>query len=304
MEKKILVLGSEGFIGKSFIKYYINEGNSNCNLHMIDVQDIKKRNYYKCNASNFEKINIIIRKIKPDEIFNFSGSFSNNFENDYINNVIVTKNIFDALILSNNINCKILINGSAAEYGLIKDFDNPVNEEDPLNPISFYGLSKVYQTFLAKTYFLRNDLNVFIARPFNIMGYGVSDKLFVGRLLNEIKKNLKKKSKIVLGNLDSERDYLDIEDLIRAYQKIMNKGKPGEIYNIGSGNAIKIRDLLNIFLDIFGINENEVELNKDFNIKFDIPKIIADISKLKQLNWNKEISLEMSIGKIKQMIIK
>ena len=298
MSKKILILGSEGFIGQKFIDFLDMDEFPHKNLFRVDIQERKKQNYYKCNASNYENLNNIIQKIIPDEIYNFCGSFSNIFEIDYLNNVIVSKNIFDSLIQNKQTDCKVLINGSAAEYGLIKEYSSPVKEDSPLNPVSFYGLSKVFQTFLAKTYFLRDNINIFITRPFNIIGYGISNKLFIGRLISEIEQNITSRKKIALGNLDNERDYIDIDDLLRAYKLIIEKGTPGEIYNIGSGKSIKMLDLLGIFLEVFKIDIKDVELSKDFARRFDVPKIVGDISKLKKLNWHPAISLKESAGKI------
>jgi len=302
MEKRILVLGSEGFIGKKFIEFQKTLDFPHKNLFKVDIREIKKQNYYKCNASNYENLNYIIQKIVPDEIYNFSGSFSNVFEIDYMNNVMVSKNIFDSLIQNKQTDCKVLINGSAAEYGFIKKYSSPVKEDSSLNPISFYGLSKVYQTFLAKTYFLRDNVNVFVTRPFNIIGYGISNKLFIGRLISEIEQNITSRKKINLGNLDSERDYIDIDDLLKAYKLIMERGTPGEVYNIGSGKSIKMLNLLRIFLEVFNIDFKDVELSKDFVRRFDVPKIVGDISKLKELNWHPAISLKESVIKIKTQI--
>ena len=299
MEKRLLVLGSEGFIGKKFIEFQKSLDFPHKNLFMVDIREIKKQNYFKCNASNYENLNKIIQKIVPDEIYNFSGSFSNVFEIDYMNNVMVSKNIFDSLIQNKQTDCKVLINGSAAEYGFIKESSSPVKEDSSLNPVSFYGLSKVYQTFLAKTYFLRDNVNVFVTRPFNIIGYGISNKLFIGRLISEIEQNITSRKKIILGNLDSERDYIDIDDLLKAYKLIMERGTPGEVYNIGSGKSIKMLDLLRIFLEVFNIDFKDVELSKDFVSRFNIPKIVCDISKLKELNWHPAISLKESVRKIK-----
>jgi len=299
MEKRLLVLGSEGFIGKKFIEFQKALDFPHKNLFMVDIREIKKQNYFKCNASNYENLNKIIQKIVPDEIYNFSGSFSNVFEIDYMNNVMVSKNIFDSLIQNKQTDCKVLINGSAAEYGFIKESSSPVKEDSSLNPVSFYGLSKVYQTFLAKTYFLRDNVNVFVTRPFNIIGYGVSNKLFIGRLISEIEQHIKSRKKITLGNLDSERDYIDIDDLLKAYKLIMERGTPGEVYNIGSGKSIKMLDLLRIFLEVFNIDFKDVELSKDFVRRFNVPKIVGDISKLKELNWHPVISLKESVSKIK-----
>ena len=299
MEKKILVLGSEGFIGKKFIEFQKALDFPHKNLFMVDIREITKQNYYKCDASNYENLNSIIQKIVPGEIYNFSGSFSNIFELDYMNNVTVSKNIFDSIIQNKLTDCKVLINGSAAEYGFIKENSSLVNEDSSLNPISFYGLSKVYQTFLAKTYFLREKVNVFITRPFNIIGYGISNKLFIGRLISEIEQNIISGKKITLGNLDNERDYLDIDDLLKAYNIIMERGTPGEVYNIGFGKSIKMLDLLRIFLEVFSIDFKDVEISKDFVRRFDVPKIVSDISKLKKLNWHPKISLKESVSKIK-----
>ena len=299
MEKRLLVLGSEGFIGKKFIEFQKTLDFPHKNLFMVDIREIKKENYFKFNASNYENLNKIIQKIVPDEIYNFSGSFSNVFEIDYMNNVMVSKNIFDSLIQNKQTDCKVLINGSAAEYGFIKAHSSPIKEDYPLNPVSFYGLSKVYQTFLAKTYFLRDNVNVFVTRPFNIIGYGISNKLFIGRLISEIEQHIKSRKTITLGNLDSERDYIDIDDLLKAYKLIMERGTPGEVYNIGSGKSIKMLNLLRIFLEVFNIDFKDVELTKDFVRRFDVPKIVGNISKLKELNWHPAISLKESVRKIK-----
>ena len=94
---------------------------------------------------------------------------------------------------------------------------------------------------------------MFVTRPFNIIGYGITNKLFIGRLISEIEQNVTNKKKITLGNLENERDYLDIFDLLRAYKLIMEKGTAGEVYNIGSGKSIKMLDLLMIFLEIIQV---------------------------------------------------
>lgn len=269
---------------------------------MVDFQDVIKENYYKCNATNFDLLNNVIKKIQPNEIYNFAGSFSNNYEFDYLNNVIVTKNIFESIISNKILQCKVLINGSAAEYGYIKNYIQPINELHPLYPISLYGLTKVYQTFLAKTYCALKDIQVYITRPFNVIGYGISENLFIGHLINQIKQHLYTKEKIILGNLENERDYIDIFDLLSAYERIMNRGTPGECYNIGSGKSIKIYDLLIIFFEVFDLKMNIVEINKNLPQKYDIPKIVADISKINKLNWEPKISLKDSVEKIKNSL--
>lgn len=301
-KNKVLIIGSEGFFGKSYVNYHSNKTNIDKELYMVDIHEIVKQNYFKCDASNFNQINKIIKLVSPNEIYNFSGSFSNEFEIDFRNNVVITKNIFDSINKS-ELDCRILINGSAAEYGLIRSENGLVNEDYPLNPVSFYGLTKAYQTFLAKTYHNIYNIKVYIARPFNPIGYEISKHLFIGRLISQIKDCLKMQSNITLGDLYNERDYIDIEDIIRSYEVIMTKGQAGEVYNIGSGKSIKIQDLLLRFLVIFGIEDAKIEKSNSFVKKFDIPKIVADIAKVKALDWEPIIPLEESIKRIKNCVL-
>jgi len=302
MVQRILIIGSEGFIGRSFLKHKTNQNLSLQNHYLIDIHNVRKENYFKCNATDFDLLNSIIKKINPTEIYNFSGSFTNNYEEDYTNNVIVSKNVFESILSNNLLDCKILINGSAAEYGTIKEDENPIDESNQLYPISFYGLSKIYQTYLARLYYLSRNLKIYIARPFNVMGFGISTKLFIGRLINQMITHLENKSDIELGNIENERDYIDIEDLIYAYDVIMKKGEPGVCYNIGRGEALKIGDLLEKFLNAFEIEKRYIKINKSFVKKFDVSRIVANISKLRKLNWNPKISIEKSIQKIRNAI--
>jgi len=301
-KNKVLIIGSEGFFGKSYVNYHTHKIDNDKELYMVDIHEIAKQNYFKCDATNFNQINKIIKLVSPNEIYNFSGSFSNEFEIDFLNNVIITKNVFDS-IKKCELDCQILINGSAAEYGFIKSENGLVNEETSLNPISIYGLTKVYQTFLAKTYHNKDNIKVYIARPFNPIGYGISEHLFIGRLISQIKECSKMQTNITLGDLGNERDYIDIEDIIRSYEVIMTKGQAGEVYNIGSGKSIKIQDLLQRFLVIFGIKDTRIQKSNNFVKKFDIPKIVADVSKVKALNWEPTISLEESISRIKKCVL-
>ena len=98
-----------------------------------------------------------------------AGSFTNDYELDYAANVLSTKNILDAL-LSSECKARILLIGSAAEYGAIDEEENPIAETHPLKPISIYGLTKVLQTQLMDYYYRMHQINIVMARTFNILG--------------------------------------------------------------------------------------------------------------------------------------
>jgi nucleoside-diphosphate-sugar epimerase len=213
-----------------------------------------------------------------------AGSYSNEYDVDYRVNVLTTKNLIDNC-LRLNLKYRILLIGSSAEYGLVSEKDNPVNEDHLLRPVSIYSLTKVYQTHLMNFYYNTHKVDVVMAITFNLMGKGISNKLFIGHFYEQIDKYKKGCiSKIVLGNLQHKRDYISIEEIVKDYERIIDLGKAWEIYNVGLGKSIRILELLeeilkNAGLDI-GIVEEKVQNTPN---KFDVPNIFADIEKLKQL---------------------
>ena len=231
--------------------------------------------------------NELIQKIKPDLICHLAGTFSNNYEIDYPANVLTTKNILEA-VRGLVKNCRIMLIGSSAEFGIVEKDENPIIECRPLRPTSVYGLTKVFQTYLMQYYINAFSLDIVMARAFNIIGKGISNKLFIGRVYQQIQqlKNNEIK-KIVVGNLDNERDYISIEDAIKHYIKILLYGKKGAVYNVGNGVPLKTRVILNKVLDEEEIDFKFIETARSErdNI-YDVPQIYADVSKLKDLVEN------------------
>jgi nucleoside-diphosphate-sugar epimerase len=154
-----------------------------------------------------------------------------------------------------------------------------------LNPISVYGLTKVYQTQLMRLYHAVHRMDVVMARPFNLLGQGVSPRLFVGRVQQQLESYLKGEiSRIALGNLRHRRDYISVEKAVAAYELIMNRGQAGEVYNVGSGRSIAIRELLEKMLAEHGLSMDIVdEQLNDESGKPDIKDLYADLSKISRL---------------------
>ncbi len=255
----ILVTGASGFVGSHLLAYLRAHSNARC--IGLTRTDSEHCDTVVCDLNDSEQVNETIKRLQPSVIFHTAGSFSNIFEIDLQNNVLSSKNILDAII-EHQPAARILLMGSAAEYGEIKRDENPVAEDHPLQPVSIYGWSKAAQTQLAHLYFKSYGLNIVIARTFNLIGKGVSDKLFVGRVEQQIRSVLEGRAeKISVGNLDAGRDYIDIEQACALYDLIATKGIAGETYNVGSGTAISMRELLRKLLDQAGLDEAIVEEN-------------------------------------------
>jgi nucleoside-diphosphate-sugar epimerase len=179
---------------------------------------------------------------------------------------------------------RFFLMGSAAEYGWPSS--GPVPETAPLRPVSVYGLTKSWQTALMEFYHRKHGLDIVMARTFNLFGEGCSPALFPGRVLEQIKKiQAGLATRIKVGPLDSKRDYLSIKLAVDAYWKIMERGKSGEIYNVGSGAAVKLSGFLAQLLEAHGLTMNVVDVAPPAGVdpKGEVTEIYADVSKLRAL---------------------
>ena len=239
-KKSHLIIGYKGFIGSNLVK--------------IDYFKKKKKFLIDKNTNNNLKVNLVnaksvynfLEKKKPSYIWNLSGSYSNNFYKDFQNNLIINFNIFES-VRKLNLKSKILVVGSASEYGLnYKKKPISISEDGDLNPNSLYAWSKVSLFYLCKYFAQIHKLNIIYARIFNIYGDGINYNLFPGKINKLIK--LKKLDINKIKELNSKRDYSDIKDIVKKLKKVMLKGKNGNAYNIGSGKLTSNIDLINRIL--------------------------------------------------------
>lgn len=283
--KKIVVLGSSGFTGRNLIHRLKKE--QGVEVIGVDYLSDGRDGDCVCDLRDFGVVMKLLSKVKPDQIYNVAGSISNNYEECYASNVVITKNILDVME-SIKLMGRVLLVGSAAEYGLVSADDLPVKETQTPNPVSIYGLTKVYQSVLMRTYRNLYDLDIVMVRPFNLIGDGISENLFPGRLQRSIE-DLKsgKIERIKTGSLNARRDYIPIDDALVYYQLAMDKGITGETYNVGSGRSVLLRDLLRDILNKEGLDMSVVdEMSVQEKNKFDVPDIYGDISKLINLQNN------------------
>lgn len=283
-KERILITGAKGFVGQAIIKELLAQGAGPENLFITDLKRPNQANYSYCNLSDFDSVRLLINKIRPKKIYHLAGTFSNDFLLDYQSNVILTKNILDSIVKL-SYECNILLMGSAAEYGRIDKNCLPVKESLDLNPVSIYGLTKSWQFLLMKTYIQLYDMNIKMARTFNLIGKGISEQLVAGSLYKKI--NLYKEGKlkeIPLGNLSSKRDFLEVGSAVKYFIKIMDKGQKGEVYNVGSGKSMYISELVEKILREEGVPlEVITSIPTVSNRKIDVDEIFADISKVKSL---------------------
>lgn len=245
--KSVLITGVAGFIGSS-LRSFIEERFPGCEVYGLDVS-LKRsaKRIFKRDINDTKSLRNIIRKTAPHYIFHLAGTTArtDDFFKLFSENVLSTYRILEAASSLKVFRGRIVIPGSAAEYGKVSKREGPIKETHLLDPINFYGLSKVYQTLLALSYH-RRGLKVMVGRIFNIIGAATPSSLSMGKFAREISliEKGRKKPVIEVNDLSSERDYLDIRDVCSALTAIAERGKSGSVYNISSGRCYRTGDLL------------------------------------------------------------
>jgi len=270
--KNYLILGASSSIAQYFIKRLKKEG------HKVFILSSNKGTKWVYDLNSIQnKIN----GSKPKVIINFVGSLTNDYFNDYKINVLVSKNILDAAIEA-NFNGKIILIGSAAEYGTQDKYCENCMEK----PRSVYGLTKLMQHSLFQYYVNTFSINANYIRLFNVISDNLSDKLFIGNFTKQVKLVLDGTTKeIKLGNLSSYRDYLLIDDVYTGFMKVIENGNKGEAYNLGMGKAILLDEFVKKVLLMLNLQVKLIIKDRKSvgNIR---NKVIANINKIKNIGWS------------------
>jgi GDP-4-dehydro-6-deoxy-D-mannose reductase len=198
---------------------------------------------------------------------------------------------------------RVLVVGSADEYGLVEARDLPLREDRPLRPRSPYAVSKAAQSLLARQYATGSDaLPVVCTRTFPHTGprrgEGFAESSFA-RQLAEIEAGWRA-AVLHVGNLQAVRDFCDVRDVVRAYWALLDRGAPGEVYNVCSGEGIRLGDLLQRLIDLSGLRV-EVRVDPDRLRPLDIPVLVGDPGKLQRATgWSPRFTLERTLGDLLQ----
>jgi GDP-4-dehydro-6-deoxy-D-mannose reductase len=184
-----------------------------------------------------------IAAMEPDWVFHLAGLVAGPAADLYETNALGTLHLLEAL-RQHAPGTRLLLVGSAAEYG--PDVHMPVAEDDRCSPRGPYALSKYAATLAGLDYARRFDMQVMVARPFNVVGAGMPTSLVLGAVLARVVDALEQQRPLVVrvGNIDTVRDFIAVEDVIDAYVAIMQHAAAGEIFNVCSGEPQRVGDMV------------------------------------------------------------
>lgn len=304
--KRVLITGITGMAG-SHLADYLLANEKDCQVYgtkrwrspMDNVEHLKgKVELLECDLKDATGCFEVMKKVRPDYVFHLAAqSFVHaSWSNPYAavnDNVLMQLNLFEG-IRHAGLDPKVQVALSSEEYGHVLQHELPIKEGNPLRPLSPYAVSKVGQDMLAYQYWSSYGLKVVRTRAFNHEGPRRGE-VFVtsnfAKQLAEIELGLKPPV-LHVGNLNAQRDWTDVRDVVRAYWIAVNEAIPGDDYLIASGVTRTVREMLDFLLSICKVNV-DVQTDPARLRPSDVEVLLGDPSKfMNATGWKPEISFE------------
>ncbi|MBS1743309.1 MAG: SDR family oxidoreductase [Bacteroidetes bacterium] len=289
---RILIIGSEGFIGSHLVRYFSEAGNTVYGCGIDAVPASQHYTYFR-NDKHVPIWEKIFSNNQFDICINAAGNGDVNFSieypaEDFKANTFDTFSILEAIRKYND-NCRYLHISSAAVYGNPEKL--PVSEDAACKPLSPYGWHKLMAENICREYSTVFHVPVAVVRPFSVYGPGLKKQVF----WDIYRKYLQNTTAVELWGTGSEsRDFIYIDDLVRSFDCIIQHAPMnGEIYNIASGEESSVKDVVNVFFESMNLRPRLV-----FNSiarKGNPLNWRADISKIKALGFTNRVSIESGI---------
>jgi GDP-4-dehydro-6-deoxy-D-mannose reductase len=303
---RALITGISGFAGSFLAEYLL--ANTSCEIWGIGLGSIDhlaalgdRIVYFSEDLSESSVASRLVAQAHPDLIFHLAAQafVPVSWQDPWAtieNNIRAQVNLLHAATQLKS-SPRILVIGSNEEYGRVDPRELPIDENTPLRPDSPYGVSKIAQDFMGLQYFLSDNVHAVRVRPFNHIGPRQNDRFVVSNFAKQIAKIEGGECEPVIhvGNLEAERDFTDVRDMVRAYVLALERGAPGEVYNIGSGKSHSISEILESLLSMTskGIR---VEHDPARSRRSDTPRTICNASKFRnQTGWEPQIEFEQTL---------
>lgn len=258
----VLITGAAGFVGSHLVEHVLANhpgarvvGADRWHARQDNIRHLAGRfEYVEYDMTDYSATMALIGQTKPERIFHLAAqSFVpaswNAPQETLVTNITGQLNLFEA-VRHLGLDPVIQIACSSEEYGLVMPEETPIKETNPLRPLSPYAVSKVAQDMLGYQYFMTYGMRVVRTRAFNHTGPRRGEQFATSafaKRIAEIEAGLGP-AVLKVGNLDAERDFTDVRDMVRAYWLATERCEPGEVYNVCSGNSIRIGRVLNVLL--------------------------------------------------------
>jgi len=305
---KCLITGITGFAGSHLAEYLLSRGD--CEVHgtmrwrsrMENIIQLGNRiTTHTCDIRDATAMYELIRDLRPDRVYHLAAQSFVPMSwvapaETLTTNIIGQTNLFEAI---RAVNCptRVQLACSSEEYGMVRPEETPIKETNPLRPLSPYAVSKVAQDLMGYQYHQSYNMHIVRTRGFNHTGPRRGD-VFVtsnfARQIAEIEKG-RHEPVIYVGNLNAVRDFTDVRDTVVAYYLALEKGKPGDVYNVATGKGYKISEMLDILL---GFSKVKIQTRQDPKRMrpSDVELLLGDATKLRtETGWEPKYRFEQTM---------
>jgi GDP-4-dehydro-6-deoxy-D-mannose reductase len=305
---KFLITGATGFVGRYLISHLLSKYNDikiigTFRTVVLDKYD-ERVELIRINLNNIHELIKIIQKFQPDYAIHLASESSVGFSwkepsKSFYNNVNIFLNLLEAIRI-NGIKCRVLSVGSSEIYGSRGRPYSLLSENESPDPLSPYAVARVSQELLSKVYSGGFHSDIILTRSFNHIGPGQDERFVVSSFAKKIvqSKLTSSMEHITVGDLSIVRDFVDVRDVVVAYDMLLMHGQNGEIYNVCSSNGVTLNTILNKLMEIANYTIHHHQ-SPEFIRPNDNPVIIGSYNKLFKLcGWRPKINLETSLSNI------
>lgn len=305
---KALITGIAGFAGRHLTEYLQSRGDEVAGIENNDREEIasfiKGHNDLKVFIGDLRDEHLLtkaIKQFKPDTIFHLAAqssvrfSFENPLETFSVN-IIGTLVLFET-ISKMEFPIKTLVITSSEIYGRLTPEECPVREDHPLRPVNPYAVSKATVDLMAYQYSKAFGMPIYVVRAFSHSGpYQKTVAVLSDWAMQVAKIGLGISQPVMkVGNMDVVRDYTDVRDIVRAYAALVEKGTPGEPYNVCSGIGYRLSDLLVKYQGLIS-KKIEVMVDQSRMRPVDIPILVGSNEKIKRdTGWSPTIPIDITL---------
>ena len=305
---RVLITGIAGFAGSHLVDYLLNNGDME--IFGVCLPSDRMDNLAHCldritvsplDLADADATRTMLDALQPDQVFHLAaqaevGRAWRHPAETLTNNCAAEANLLQGIV-DLALDPRILIVGSADEYGRIEPDDLPVGEGTPLRPLNPYAVSKIAQDFLGYQYYLSHHLRIVRVRPFNHIGPRQRQGFVTPDFASQIARiELGQQEPVIhVGNLTAERDFSDVRDIVRAYGLALSTPCTGQVYNLGSGHAHSIRGVLDLLISWSDVAMRVIP-DPARRRPSDIPRIVCDSRLFREVTgWQPEHSFEESL---------
>lgn len=291
--RTLLVTGHSGFVGRA-LREVVHADPASVHWRLVtlpDGFDIRSR-----------ELAARVAHLRPDAVIHLAGltSVAESFrdaEAYFDVNFGGTWNLLKALRAS-GFDGRFLFVSSGDCYGMLGPDELPAVETHPLRPHSPYAVSKVAAEALCCQWSQTEHLDAVVARPFNHAGPGQDDRFAISSFARQVALIARGagEPRILTGDLGVTRDLTDVRDVVRAYFALLDKGRSGEVYNVGSGRETRMSDVLDALLATAGVTA-EIVTDRDLLREGEQRRACADVRKIaRDTGWSSSIPMSRTLA--------